>query len=51
MSPWLFNICMDGVIREERENVGEVVVKLWDDVRKWYTELLMFANDKVLFGE
>ena len=53
MSPWLFNIFMDGVMREVRENVGEVGVKLWDNARRceWKIEWLMFADDTVLVGD
>ena len=53
MSPWLFNIFMDGVMREVREKVGDVGVKLWDNSRrcKWKIEWLMFADDTVLVGD
>ena len=53
MSPWLFNLFMDGVMREVRARVGEVGVNLWDNVRrcKWKVEWLMFADDTVLVGD
>ena len=30
MSPWLFNVFMDGVMKEVREAVGDVGATLWD---------------------
>ena len=53
MSPWLFNLFMDGVMREVRDRVGDVGVDLWDNVRrcKWKVEWLMFADDTVLVGD
>ncbi len=34
MSPWLFNIYMDGVMREVKGKVGEVGVRMYDEGRK-----------------
>ena len=34
MSPWLFNLFMDGVMREVKERVGDVGVNLWDNARR-----------------
>ncbi len=34
MSPWLFSIYMDGVMREVKGKVGEVGVKMYDEERK-----------------
>ncbi len=34
MSPWLFNIYMDGVMREVKGKVGEVGVKLYNEGMK-----------------
>ncbi len=36
MSPWLFNIYMDGVMREMKGNVGEVGVGMSAEGRKWF---------------
>ena len=50
ISPWLFNVFMDGVMKEVRESVGDVGATLWD-VRtnsEWKVERLMFADDTVL---
>ncbi len=35
MSPSLFNIYMDGVMREVKGKVGEVGVKIYNEGRKW----------------
>ncbi len=35
MSQWLFNIYMDGVMREVKGKVWEVGVKLYNEGRKW----------------
>ena len=34
MSPWLFNLFMDGVMREIRETAGEIGVRMIDDGSK-----------------
>ncbi len=34
MSPWLFNIYMDGVMREVKGKVGEVGVRMYAERRK-----------------
>ena len=53
MSPWLFNVFMDGVMKEVREAVGDVGVTLWDarSNSEWKVEWLMFADDTVLVGD
>ena len=52
MTPWLFNVFMDGVMKEVREAVGDVGKALWDarSNSEWKVEWLMFANDTVLVG-
>ncbi len=45
MSPWLFNIYMDGVMRETTGKVGEVGVKNYDEGRKWVLNSILFADD------
>ncbi len=35
MSPWLFNIYRDGVMREVKGKVGEVGVTKYTEGRKW----------------
>ena len=53
MSPWLFNVFMDGVMKEVRESVGDVGATMWDARRntEWKVEWLMFADDTVLVGD
>ena len=53
MSPWLFNLLMDAVMKEVREKAGDVGVTLWDERRnvEWKVDWLMFADDTVLLGD
>ena len=53
MSPWLFNVFMDGVMKEVRERAGDVGATLWDARRdsEWKVEWLMFADDTVLVSD
>ena len=48
MSPWLFNLFMDKVMKEVRERAGDVGVTLRDE---WKVDWSMFADDTVLLGE
>ena len=53
MSPWLFNLFMDAVMKEVREKTGDVGVTLWDERRniEWKVEWVMFADYTVLLGD
>ena len=53
MSPWLFNLFMDAVMKEVREKAGDVDVTLWDERRsiECKVDWLMFADDTVLLGD
>ncbi len=51
MSPWLFNIYMDGVMREVKGKVGEVGVKLYNEGRKWVLNSILFADERVIVTE
>lgn len=53
MSPWLFNVFMDGVMREVRENVDDVGVQMCDERNgtDWSIDWLMFADDTALVGD
>ncbi len=53
MSPLLFNIYMDGVMREVKGKVGEVGVRMYAEGRKWKWVLnsILFADDTVLIAE
>ncbi len=51
MSPWLFNICMEGVMREMKGKVGEVGVRMYAEGRKWVLNSILFADKTVLIAE
>ena len=53
ISPWLFNLFMDAVMKEVREKAGDVGVTMWDERRntEWEVDWLMFADDTVLLGD
>ncbi len=51
MSPWLFNIYMDGVMRKVKGKVGEVRVRMYYEERKWVLNSVLFADDTVLIAE
>ena len=50
MSPWLFNVFIDGVMREVQQEVRETGVSLWDASRNCALKVgwLMYADDTVL---
>ena len=50
MSPWLFNVYMDGVIREMKARAGEVGVELGREGGVWNLATSMFADDTVLMA-
>ncbi|MEL7177812.1 MAG: reverse transcriptase domain-containing protein [Pseudomonadota bacterium] len=50
MSPWLFNIYMDGVIREMKARVMERGVELIHEERAWHMTTSLFADDTVLLA-
>ena len=54
MSPWLFNIFMDGVTKEVRARTHGEGVELWnkEDRQKWgELSVLLFADDTVLLAD
>ena len=53
MSPWLFNLFMDAVMKEVKEKAGDVGVTMRDERRniEWNVDFLMFAGDTVLLGD
>ncbi len=51
VSPWLFNIYMDGVMRKMKGKVGEVGVRIYAEGRKWVLNSILFADDTVLITE
>ncbi len=51
MSPWLFNICMDGCMREMKCKVINAGAKLRFNREVWSVEAYLFADDTVLLAE
>jgi len=51
MSPWLFNVYMDGVIREMKAKLGKVGAKLNVEGEDWWLITSLFADDSVLMAE
>ena len=51
MSPWLFNIFMDGCIREMKAKVGNVGARLKVNGVGWSVVTCLFADDTVLLAE
>ena len=52
MSPWLFNLYMDGVVREVYARVGNVGVRMTDAREvEWLISQLLFADDTALVAE
>ena len=47
MSPWLFNIYMDGVIKEGKMGMGRRGVSFMEDVREWRLPGLLYTDDLV----
>ena len=49
MSPWLFNLYMDGVVREvQAKTLGKGAQFLGDGEEKWEVSQMLFADDTVL---
>ena len=52
MSPWLFNLYIDGVVREVNARVGGRGLKLIDrDGNDWEMNQLLFADDTVVMAD
>ena len=51
MSPWLFNVYMDGEMKEVKMGIGRRGVIFLEDEREWRLSGLLYANDLVLCGE
>ena len=51
MSSWLFNINMDGVVREVKAEMLERGVKLRRNGREWEVGQLLFADDTALVAD
>ena len=50
MSPWLFNLYMDGVM-EVKMGMERKGVRFLEDGREWRLPDLLYADDLVLYGE
>ena len=48
MSPWLFNIYMDGVMKEVKMEMGKRGVSFLEDWREWKLPVLFYEDDLVL---
>ena len=51
MSPWLFNLYMDGVMKELMIGVGGEGMRVVKNGREWRVPCLLYADDLVLCGE
>src|SRR5678815_4623106 len=51
MSPWLFNLYMDGVMKELKVGVTGNGVRMMENGDEWRVQYLLYANDLVLFGQ
>ncbi len=51
MSPWLFNIIMDGCMKEIKYKVGNMGAKLRLNREVWYVVICLFADDTMLLAE
>ena len=48
MSPWLFNVYMNGVMKEEKIGMGRKGVSFMENGREWRFSSLLYADDLVL---
>ena len=52
MSPWLFNIYMDGVVREVKDNTEGIGIKLVNkNGVEWIMSQLLYVDDTTLVAE
>ena len=51
LSPWLFNIYMDGVMKELMAEVAGEGVRVMENGREWRVPCLLYVDDLVLCGE
>ena len=51
MFSWLFNVYMDGVMKEVKMGLGRRGVSSMEDGREWRLPGLFYADDLVLYGE
>ncbi len=51
MSPWLFNVYMDGVIKEVKARIAGAGVKMYKGEDMWKLWTCLYADDAVLVAE
>ena len=51
MSPWLFNVYMDRVMKELKMGMGRRGMRFQEEVREWRLPSLLYTGDLVLCGE
>ena len=51
MSHWVFNVYMDGVMKEVKMGMGRREVSFLEDGREWRLPGLLYADDLVLCDE
>ena len=51
ISPWLFHVYMDAVMKEVKIRMGRRVVSFLEDGREWRLLSLLYADDLVRCGE
>ena len=49
MSPWLFNVYMDGVMKEVKMGMERKGVSFLEDEREWRLPGFLYANDLILW--
>ena len=51
MSPWLFNVYMDGVMNDVKMRMGRRGVSFLEDGREWRLLSFLYADDLVVRGD
>ena len=51
MCPWIFNVFIDGMIKEVKMGLWKRGVRFMGDGREWIFPGLLYAGDLVLCGE
>ena len=51
MSPWLYNIYTDAVMKEVKMGKGRRGVRFVEEGREWRLPGILYADDLVLFGD
>ena len=51
MSPWLFNVYMDAMMKEVKMEMGRRRARFQDEGREWRMSGLLYADDLVFCGE